>query len=114
VSAVAIRANAVLLRFAFSVWAQPGCHHGVAAATLARDENAMQHRLQKVISSYSFSSATLNQLGEDQFNDNPWQEQDEEELQQEQQLQLQPNGSSPGNNSTLAPPQQQGVKRRQS
>ena len=88
-----------------------------AAATLARDEDAMQHRLQKVISSYSFSSATLNQLDEDQFNDNPWQEQDEEEqqeLHQEQQLQLQPNGSSPGNGSTLAQPQQQRVMRRQS
>ena len=91
----------------------------LAAATLSRDENAMQHRLQKVISSYSFSSATLNQLDEDQFNDSPWQEQDAEEQQQElqqqeeqeEQLRLQPNS----NGSTSAQPQQQQrVKRRQS
>ena len=70
----------------------------------------MQHRLQKVISSYSFSSATLNQLDEDQYNDNPWQEEEAgEELQQEQQPRLQPNGST-----SAQSPQQQSVKRRQS
>ena len=37
-----------------------------AAFTLARDEDAMQHRLRKVLSSYTFSSSTLNQLDEDE------------------------------------------------
>ncbi|PSC76649.1 MFS family transporter: sugar [Micractinium conductrix] len=36
------------------------------AFTLARDEDAMQHRLRKVLSSYTFSSSTLNQLDEDE------------------------------------------------
>lgn len=35
------------------------------AFTLARDEDAMQHRLRKVLSSYTFSSSTLQDLDDD-------------------------------------------------
>lgn len=34
----------------------------LAALTLARDEDAMQHRLRKVLSSYTFSSSALQAL----------------------------------------------------
>jgi len=37
-----------------------------AACTLAKDEAAMQHRLRKVLSSYTFSSSALYQLDEDE------------------------------------------------
>ena len=43
-----------------------------AACTLARDESAMQHRLKKVLSSYTFSAAALDRMAE--------QEQQEQQL----------------------------------
>lgn len=41
---------------------RPGCPCPPAAFTLARDEDAMQHRLRKVLSSYTFSSSALQAL----------------------------------------------------
>lgn len=55
-----------------------------AAFTLARDEAAMQHRLHKVLSSYTFSSTAIDQLAE--------QEQQEDQL----------NGKGPASSSDQA------------
>ena len=61
----------------------------------------MQHRLHKVLSSYTFSSAALDQLGGEQLGDG--REEDEEESWQQrrrQQQQQQRPGSSSRHGST--------------